>query len=297
MEQQKIDAEKARDNAKRAEQKAKTAEAKAKAETEKVKKEQAKATRLKNLIESIDNDNSAYQFLYDERITYFEKGDYKNALVYFADAEFLGGENDSVKILIEKSIIGIEADRYFYAGYLNSARVPYLQAMNIYVDSTHYYEQVTEIDRIYEILEKKIHDIGSNSAFTLDLSGNNLRSLPAEIGQLDNLKTLYLSGNSLSSVPAEIGQLTNLMDLYLNSNSLSSVPAEIGQLTNLMDLYLNSNSLSSVPAEIGQLTNLTDLYLSSNSLSSVPAEIGQLTNLTDLYLSSYYCTFSKIDEE
>ena len=79
MEQQKIDAEKARDNAKRAEQKAKTAEAKAKAETEKVKKEQAKATRLKNLIESIDNDNSAYQFLYDERITYFEKGDYKNA--------------------------------------------------------------------------------------------------------------------------------------------------------------------------------------------------------------------------
>ena len=54
----------------------------------------------------------------------------------------------------------------------------------------------------------------------LDLSGNNLTELPAEIGQLSKLKMLILGkwdlyknksiGNKLSQLPPEIGQLTNL---------------------------------------------------------------------------------------
>ena len=38
----------------------------------------------------------------------------------------------------------------------------------------------------------------------LDLSGNQLTSLPAEIGQLTLLERLYLDGNQLTSVPAAI---------------------------------------------------------------------------------------------
>ena len=37
---------------------------------------------------------------------------------------------------------------------------------------------------------------------TLDLSNNQLRSLPAEIGKLVNLQYLYLHNNQLSSLPA-----------------------------------------------------------------------------------------------
>jgi small GTP-binding protein len=64
----------------------------------------------------------------------------------------------------------------------------------------------------------------------LDLSGNKLSLLPAEIGQLANLTVLDLSNNQLSGLPAEIGQLANLRELDLSRNQLSSLPAEILKL-------------------------------------------------------------------
>ncbi|UKO97556.1 COR domain-containing protein [Nostoc sp. UHCC 0870] len=120
----------------------------------------------------------------------------------------------------------------------------------------------------------------------LNLSGQRLKTLPPEIGQLTNLQTLYLSSNQLSSLPPEFGQLTNLQSLHLGGNQLSSLPPEIGQLTNLQSLHLGGNQLSSLPPEIGQLTNLQSLHLGGNQLSSLPPEIGQLTNLQTLNLGN-----------
>jgi len=84
----------------------------------------------------------------------------------------------------------------------------------------------------------------------LNLSYNQLSSLPAEIGKLVNLHTLYVDNNQLSSLPAEIGNLVNLKYLYLSNNQLSSLQSEIGELVNLQYLYLHNNQLSSLPAEI-----------------------------------------------
>ncbi|MEH2290733.1 MAG: leucine-rich repeat domain-containing protein, partial [Nostoc sp.] len=44
---------------------------------------------------------------------------------------------------------------------------------------------------------------------------------------------LNLSNNQLSSLPPEISQLSNLTWLSLNNNQLSSLPPEISQLSNL----------------------------------------------------------------
>ena len=123
----------------------------------------------------------------------------------------------------------------------------------------------------------------------LHLSGNQLTSLPAEIWQLTSLKVLDLRANDLTSLPTEIGQLTSLTRLDLDNNQLTSLPAEIGQLTSLTVLILGGNKLTSLPAWIGQLTALTSLHLSCNQLTSLPAEIGQLTSLRVLYIGGNWC--------
>ncbi len=61
----------------------------------------------------------------------------------------------------------------------------------------------------------------------LDLSRQELKTLPIEIGQLKNLQKLYLDYNQLTTLPQEIGQLKNLKWLYLYSNQLATLPKEI----------------------------------------------------------------------
>jgi len=118
----------------------------------------------------------------------------------------------------------------------------------------------------------------------LDLGDNQLSSLPPEIVNLQNLTVLSLGGNQLSSLPAEIVKMQNLTVLSLGQNQLSSLPPEIGELQNLTKLSLIFNQLSSLPPEIGELQNLTVLELVINQLSSLPAEIVKLQNLTVLGL-------------
>jgi len=134
-----------------------------------------------------------------------------------------------------------------------------------------------------EVLEI-IEEAAKYGRTELNLSNQNIKSLPAEIGRLTNLRELILYNNQMTSVPKELGQLTNLTELWLDTNQLTSVPKELGQLTNLMSLYLYGNQLTSVPKELGQLTNLRKLVLSGNRLTSVPKEIGRLTNLKRLDL-------------
>ncbi|KAF5428813.1 Leucine-rich repeat (LRR) protein [Candidatus Methanophagaceae archaeon] len=119
----------------------------------------------------------------------------------------------------------------------------------------------------------------------LNLSYNQLNKLPAEIGKLKNLTTLNLSHNQLTTLPAEIGKLKNLAKLDLSWNQLTTLPAEIGKLTNLTKLDLSWNQLETLPAEIVELKNLTTLNLSGNQLKTLPAEIVELKNLTTLNLS------------
>jgi len=60
----------------------------------------------------------------------------------------------------------------------------------------------------------------------LDLSGNQLTSVPKELGNLAALEQLAIGGNQLTSVPAAFGRLTALKRLYLGDNQeLTSVPA------------------------------------------------------------------------
>lgn len=114
------------------------------------------------------------------------------------------------------------------------------------------------------------------------LKNNHLKKLPAAIGNLEHLVTLDLSKNELSELPPEIFTIKTLKCLKLSENQLSALPAEIGNFNRLQSLTLENNRLTTLPAEIGSLKNLNVLILSRNHLASLPPEIGELKLLTTL---------------
>ena len=137
-----------------------------------------------------------------------------------------------------------------------------------------------EEKELLEIIEEAAED----GRTELNLSDEKIKSLPAEIGQLTNLKELSLSGNQLTSVPKELGKLTNLRGLDLDFNQIESLPDEIGNLAKLNILKLHDNELDKLPESICDLTGITELSIGLNKLDSLPRKIGNLKNITRLYI-------------
>ena len=139
-------------------------------------------------------------------------------------------------------------------------------------------------------VEEYIRWAQKTGATQLNLSGNQLTSLPPEIKLLKKLTTLDLSNNQLTSMPTEIKLLKKLTTLKLHRNQLTALPPEIKLLKQLTTLDLSNNQLTSLPPEIAQLKQLTTLDLSNNQLTSMPPEIAQLKQLTTLNLSGNQLT-------
>jgi internalin A len=140
-------------------------------------------------------------------------------------------------------------------------------------------EVPAEIGTLNHLVELRLGYNGQTARY------NFLRKLPAEIGQLQNLKILSVHSNNLQTLPTEIGQLRNLETLYIFGNQLRELPKEIGLLSRLKTLDLSENLIKELPREIGKLVNLKEVSASNNRLSKLPKEIGQLTNLRLLNIS------------
>lgn len=137
----------------------------------------------------------------------------------------------------------------------------------------------------------------------LDLSSEQLTSVPRQVTDLNNLTSLNLEDNRLSSLPPEIGGMSKLRFLRLGGNKLLQLPPEIGNLRNLelLDLGLGmitragrrskSNHLRELPLEIGNLTTLKKLDLGGNFFSQLGAELNGLSELQSLILENNDFTF------
>ena len=83
----------------------------------------------------------------------------------------------------------------------------------------------------------------------MDLSLQSLTVIPVEeLIQLGKkLKRLDLSQNQLTSIPSRFGELVDLVELDLGNNGLPGLPECFGFLFNLRKLSLDNNALTTLP--------------------------------------------------
>lgn len=86
----------------------------------------------------------------------------------------------------------------------------------------------------------------------LDLSNNNLRQLPREIGELQNLVTLNISGNKLLSIPHQIGTLKHLEQLNLSGNDFNC-DCHMYWIVGYLDDIAKTSSNSSLNVQLSKL--------------------------------------------
>ncbi|QZA59211.1 NEL-type E3 ubiquitin ligase domain-containing protein [Candidatus Rhabdochlamydia porcellionis] len=120
----------------------------------------------------------------------------------------------------------------------------------------------------------------------LSLSTNQLTTLPKTLGNLSQLTMLDLGTNQLTTLPNTLGNLSRLTWLDLTANQLITLPDTLGNLAQLDQLDLGTNQLTTLPNTLGNLSQLTELDLNTNQLTTLPDTLGNLSQLTWLNLST-----------
>lgn len=119
----------------------------------------------------------------------------------------------------------------------------------------------------------------------LDLSGNALTGLPADMGRFTQLRALFGSGNPVSRLPPSLGDCPALSQVGFRGCGLVEVPAE-SLPPNLRWLTLTDNAIAALPQALGQRPALQKLMLAGNRLQALPGHLAQASNLELLRLSA-----------
>jgi len=119
----------------------------------------------------------------------------------------------------------------------------------------------------------------------LDLSGNQLSTLPSDLPRLHKLRVLFASDNLFTELPAVLGQCQALSMIGFKANRIRHVPGD-ALPAGLRWLILTDNQVEILPPEIGQCQPLQKLMLASNRLQSLPVELAQCRRLELLRISA-----------
>ncbi|MDF7812072.1 leucine-rich repeat-containing protein kinase family protein [Hymenobacter sp. YC55] len=118
----------------------------------------------------------------------------------------------------------------------------------------------------------------ADSLEILNLSGNALSELPADLPRLHKLRVLFCSDNQFTTVPEVLGQCPQLSMVGFKANQIHTLPA--AALTPALRwLILTDNQLRELPAEIGACTAMQKLMLAGNQLRHLPETMQACTNL------------------
>jgi len=123
-----------------------------------------------------------------------------------------------------------------------------------------------------------------SSMTTLNISKNQLTTIPDFIDCWKCMKFCFMQCNNINQVPDIIGSWSQCTTLILSRNFISSLPDSIRFMASLCTLFLDMNRLEILSPALGFVTTLTDLRLNLNNITLLPPEMAQLTMLSKLRL-------------
>lgn len=118
---------------------------------------------------------------------------------------------------------------------------------------------------------REIFDL-EDSLEVLNLSQNQLFTLPDDLGRLKKLRILFCSSNAFTTLPEVLGSCPALTMVGFRANAIAEVP-EASLPEPLQWLILTENQLASLPPAIGRCARLQKLMLTGNRLHALPEEI------------------------
>lgn len=141
----------------------------------------------------------------------------------------------------------------------------------------------------------------------LNLSGNQLNTLPQDLPRLHRLKVIFCSGNPFTHLPEVLGDCAALQVvgfkgcriaevpgaalpralrwLILTDNAITRLPSALGQRPALQKLMLAGNQLRELPPGLEDAHRLELLRLAANQLTQLPQWLTALPRLSWLALA------------
>mmetsp|Transcript_95119 Transcript_95119/g.264299 ORF Transcript_95119/g.264299 Transcript_95119/m.264299 type:complete len:258 (-) Transcript_95119:34-807(-) len=107
----------------------------------------------------------------------------------------------------------------------------------------------------------------------LNISFNEIRIIPPELGTLSLLTEFNCSANQIQELPNTLGRLERLKTLKCNANKLDTLPDSIGDCKSLETIIATNNRIQELPTSMGSLHHLRTLQLGSNRLQALPLEL------------------------
>ena len=131
---------------------------------------------------------------------------------------------------------------------------------------------------------QEIFDL-ADSLEILNLSSNQLSSLPDDLSRLGKLRVIFCSENRFTHVPEVLSTCPHLNMVGFKSNQIRAVPAS-ALAPWLRWLSLTDNQISALPDSLGNCTSLQKLMLAGNHLTCLPETMAGCVGLELLRLSA-----------
>jgi hypothetical protein len=119
----------------------------------------------------------------------------------------------------------------------------------------------------------------------LDLAGNALSALPADMARLTRLRVIFCSGNRFERLPPSLGDCPALSQIGFRKTGLREIPGE-SLPRGLRWLTVTDNALTTLPPALGERPALQKLMLSGNRLDALPESLAGAGQLELLRLSA-----------